>query len=273
MAIFPWSRDLWKTFKSSQYAIELCDTASTTWNSAYLEITFPFNCRSNAWNQAYHCTHGICKCTIWMVGTLFAHPSVSLEAYVDDIGKAEDVAIAITRMQTETAMNGLKVQKTKTRLWFPTQTSIENEPFLCTLQGRMGDKTAGAPNSSTFDGMVPWFLSNTVAQEYVPHDIIRERIQRLEQNSHLHFLYFGGDGLPDVPRMLSYHQGWGQPTRARCKNHHPHFLPRNKRYVNHVNRFFLEKCLQLGTGNVNHANHLGISFKTCCFLHSLLLKT
>ena len=51
-----------------------------------------------------------------------------------------DVTQAITEIQTEAATGGLKLQKAKTQVWSPTDTSIENEPLLRTLQGRMGDK-------------------------------------------------------------------------------------------------------------------------------------
>ena len=37
-------------------------------------------------------------------------------------------------------MGGLKLQKAKTQVWSPTRKSIDNEPLLRTLQGRMGDK-------------------------------------------------------------------------------------------------------------------------------------
>ena len=64
-------------------------------------------------------------------------PNVSLVAYVDDtvlLGSASDVTQAITEIQTEAA------QKAKTQVWSPTAESIDNEPLLRTLQGRMGDK-------------------------------------------------------------------------------------------------------------------------------------
>ena len=70
-------------------------------------------------------------------------PSVSLAAYVDDtvlLGPASDVTQAITEIQTEAAMGGLKLQKAKTQVWSPTSESIDNEPLLRALQGRMGDK-------------------------------------------------------------------------------------------------------------------------------------
>ena len=68
---------------------------------------------------------------------------VSLVAYVDDtvlLGLAADIAQAISEIQAETATAGLKLQKAKTQVWSPTQTSIDNEPLLRTLQGRMGDR-------------------------------------------------------------------------------------------------------------------------------------
>ena len=34
----------------------------------------------------------------------------------------------------------MKLQKAKTQVWSPTQESIDHEPLLRTLQGRMGDK-------------------------------------------------------------------------------------------------------------------------------------
>ena len=70
-------------------------------------------------------------------------PNVSLVAYVDDtvlLRAASDVTQAITEIQTEAAMGGLKLQKAKTQVWSPTADSIDNEPLLRTLQGRMGDK-------------------------------------------------------------------------------------------------------------------------------------
>ena len=70
-------------------------------------------------------------------------PNVSLVAYVDDtvlLGAASDVTQAITETQTEAAMGGLKLQKAKMQVWSPTADSIDNEPLLRTLQGRMGDK-------------------------------------------------------------------------------------------------------------------------------------
>ena len=69
--------------------------------------------------------------------------NVSMVAYVDDtalLGPAADVTQAISEIQAETAMGGLKLQKAKTQVRAPAQTSIENEPLLRTLQGRMGDK-------------------------------------------------------------------------------------------------------------------------------------
>ena len=56
------------------------------------------------------------------------------------LGAASDVTQAITETQTEAAMGGLKLQKAKTQVWSPTADSIDNEPLLCTLQGRIGDK-------------------------------------------------------------------------------------------------------------------------------------
>ena len=56
------------------------------------------------------------------------------------LGAASDVTQAITKIQTEAAMGGLKLQKAKTQVWSPTADSIDNEPLLRTLQGRMGDK-------------------------------------------------------------------------------------------------------------------------------------
>ena len=70
-------------------------------------------------------------------------PNVVMVAYVDDtvlLGAASDVTQAIAEIQTEGATGGLKLQKAKTQVWSPTNTSIENEPLLRTLQGRMGDK-------------------------------------------------------------------------------------------------------------------------------------
>ena len=70
-------------------------------------------------------------------------PSVSMVAYVDDTvlsGPAGDVTQAITEIQTEATTGGLKLQKAKTQVWSPTQTSIDDEPLLRTLQGSMGDK-------------------------------------------------------------------------------------------------------------------------------------
>ena len=70
-------------------------------------------------------------------------PNVALVAYVDDtvlLGEAPDVTQAITEIQAEAATGGLKLQKAKTQVWSPTDASIENEPLLRTLQGRMGDK-------------------------------------------------------------------------------------------------------------------------------------
>ena len=68
-------------------------------------------------------------------------PNVAMVAYVDDtvlLGAAPDVTQAVTEIQTEAATGGLKLQKAKTQVWSPTDTSIENEPLLRTLQGRMG---------------------------------------------------------------------------------------------------------------------------------------
>ena len=87
-------------------------------------------------------------------------PDVSMVAYVDDtvlLGTAENVTQAITEIQAEAATGGLKLQKAKTRVWSPTQQSIENEPLLRTLQGRMGDQR----------GLV---LGETVSEE--PEDAI-----------------------------------------------------------------------------------------------------
>ena len=70
-------------------------------------------------------------------------PNASLVAYVDDtalLGLAQDVTATITDIQAEASTGGLKLQKAKTQLWSPTQASIDNEPLLRTLQGRMGDK-------------------------------------------------------------------------------------------------------------------------------------
>ena len=50
------------------------------------------------------------------------------------------VTQAITEIQAEAAKGGLKLQKAKTQVWSPTATSIDIEPLLRTLQGRMGDK-------------------------------------------------------------------------------------------------------------------------------------
>ena len=64
-------------------------------------------------------------------------PNVSLVAYVDDtvlLGAASDDTQAITEIQTEAAMGGLKLQKAKTQVWSPTADSIDNEPLLRTLQ-------------------------------------------------------------------------------------------------------------------------------------------
>ena len=64
-------------------------------------------------------------------------------AYVDDtvlLGAAPNVTQAIIEIQTEAVTGGIKLQKAKTQVWSPTDTSIENEPLLRTLQGRMGDK-------------------------------------------------------------------------------------------------------------------------------------
>ena len=63
--------------------------------------------------------------------------------YVDDtvlLGPAGDATQAITEIQTEATMGGLELQKAKTQVWPPKQESIDNEPLLRTLQGRMGDK-------------------------------------------------------------------------------------------------------------------------------------
>ena len=54
-------------------------------------------------------------------------------AYVDD-------TVLLGRNPRETATGGLKLQKAKTQVWSPTQQSIDDEPLLPTLQGRMGDK-------------------------------------------------------------------------------------------------------------------------------------
>ena len=64
-------------------------------------------------------------------------------AYIDDtvlLGPASDVTQAMSEIQTETATGGLKLQKAKTQVWSPTQQSINDEPLLRILQGRMGDK-------------------------------------------------------------------------------------------------------------------------------------
>ena len=70
-------------------------------------------------------------------------PNVSMVAYVDDtvlLGPARDVAQTISEIQSETAASGLKLQKAKTQVWSPTQTSIDNESLLHTLQGGIGDR-------------------------------------------------------------------------------------------------------------------------------------
>ena len=70
-------------------------------------------------------------------------PSVAMVAYVDDmvlLGPTSDVTQTTSEIQTETAVGGLKLQKAKTQVWSPTHKSIDDEPLLRTLQGRMGDK-------------------------------------------------------------------------------------------------------------------------------------
>ena len=72
-------------------------------------------------------------------------PAVQLVAYVDDtlpIGKAEDVATAITAIQTEAANGGLKLLKAKTQVWSPNPPSIhlvQESLQRRTLQGRVED--------------------------------------------------------------------------------------------------------------------------------------
>ena len=70
-------------------------------------------------------------------------PNVSLVVYADDtvlLGPARDVTQTIFEIQTETATGGLRLQKAKAQVWSPTQSSIHNDSFLRTLQGRMGDR-------------------------------------------------------------------------------------------------------------------------------------
>ena len=106
--------------------------------------------------------------------------SVSLVAYVDDtvlLGAATDVTQTITEIQTEAAMGGLKLQKTKKQVWSPTADSIDNEPLLRALQGRMGDKREIL------------ILGDTVSEEE-PEDVIpvgneafvTEHIEAIKQN-------------------------------------------------------------------------------------------
>ena len=55
-------------------------------------------------------------------------PNVAMVAYVDDtvlLGAAPDVTQA-TEIQTEAATGGLKLQKAKTQVWSPTDTSISH---------------------------------------------------------------------------------------------------------------------------------------------------
>ena len=64
-------------------------------------------------------------------------------AYVDDtvlLCTAGNVTQAITEIQAETATGGRKLHKAKTQVWSPTQKSIDDEPRLRTLQGKMGDE-------------------------------------------------------------------------------------------------------------------------------------
>ena len=67
-------------------------------------------------------------------------PNVSMVAYVDDTLLLRDVTQAITEVQTEATTGGLKLQKANTQVWSPQQESIDNEPLLRALHGRMGDK-------------------------------------------------------------------------------------------------------------------------------------
>ena len=103
-------------------------------------------------------------------------------------------------------MGGLKLQKAKTQVWSPTQQSIDNEPLLRTLQGRMGDKR----------GIL--LLRETVSEE--PEDaipigneaLVTDHINNIKQTllddlcklEHLpHKLVKGEAGLRNLPGTLA----------------------------------------------------------------------
>ena len=52
----------------------------------------------------------------------------------------------------DTVLLGTAEQNAETQVWLPTQHSIENEPLLRTLQGRMGDKRGILTLSKTVSG-------------------------------------------------------------------------------------------------------------------------
>ena len=138
-------------------------------------------------------------------------PNVSLVAYVDDtvlLGEASDVTQAITEIQTEAAMGGLKLQKAKTQVWSPTADSIDNEPLLRTLQGRMGDKRGililGETVSEEPEDATP-IGNEAFVTEYI-EAIKRKLLDDLNKLEHLpHKLVKGEAGLQTA---------WGLLTRT-----------------------------------------------------------
>ena len=131
-------------------------------------------------------------------------PNASLVAYVDDtvlLGTAEDVTTAITEIQIAAVMGGLKLQKSKTQVWVPTQHSIDNEPLLRVLQGRMGDKR----------GIL--ILGETVSKE--PEDAIYlgDEAFATEHIAHIKQLLDDLCKLDQRPYRLTEKRRWG------CKLH------------------------------------------------------
>ena len=124
-------------------------------------------------------------------------PDVSTVAYVDDtvlLGTAASVTQAITEIQAETATGGLKLEKAKAQVWSPTQQSIDNEPLLRTLQGRMGDKRGILVLGETVSEETEDAIAIPIGNEAFVTDHIKQKLlDDLSKVEHLPHTLVGGE--------------------------------------------------------------------------------